>query len=89
VGTYLNSVWSYYTNRRKERPYPSRPTMQQFRNMAERLSVPIDPDFLPVSPSLDVEVGVISVDSGYTVARAVFRIVSNSTNTDFVIERVT
>jgi hypothetical protein len=83
VGTFHDSVWSYYINNRRERPYPQRPTMQALRNMAERPNLPIQPESLPTEPFLDAEVSIISVDTGYSVARASFRIIPEDEGRDF------
>jgi hypothetical protein len=79
--------WKFYSNKRTVRPNP-RPTMQQIRNMAERLSVPLESEMLAFQTSLEAVITIISVKTGYTIAKAAFRIVREENPSLFRIEEI-
>src|ERR1019366_1526812 len=75
------------SKKRPWRDYP-RPTMQHIRNMAEPLSVPLKPEFLTLMTAIDAEITIISVETGYTIAKAAFRVLRGDNQAPFRIEEV-
>jgi hypothetical protein len=56
--------------------------------MAEPLSVPLKPEFLTLMTAIDAEITIISVETGYTIAKAAFRVLRGDNQAPFRIEEV-
>lgn len=87
IGLIHPIFWTFYSNKRRQRPSP-RPTMQQIRNMAESLSVPLEPETLPLMTELEAVITIISVETGYMITKAAYRIIRGDNQSPFYIEEI-
>lgn len=87
IGLIQSRWWMFYSNRRRFRPNPRR-TWQNIRNMAEILSVPLEPERLLLMTAIDAEITIISVETGYTIAKAAYRITRGEDEVPFRVEEI-
>jgi hypothetical protein len=74
IGTYSNpKVWKYFTN--KQDYAPQKPhSWGQMQGYMERMSLPLEPQFILMNPTLEVQLALMSKHNRYTLAKKSFKL---------------
>lgn len=85
IGQFMDGVWLLFKNKRRSPPGRS-PNWSHRKRVLESLSVPLNPDYLPLEPCTLVHLAVITADGYPQIKKQKYRICTNAKNSDFSIE---
>ncbi len=86
IGLYDTAAWLYFINGRKT-GLPPRMTAGQLRNLFSQ-GGNIQPYYLFLNPTVDVEVSIISVGTGHTLVKKSYRLSASLGAADFLVEEL-